>query len=163
MARVRRRNGIDERAERSRAGALSRRGRLAAGLVLLTLAPPARAATVDIKGDEPRKVVTVVAEELTVGQILQDLADKYGFKIEGIQNVGAAETGSAKMTGSLYLVVGRLLRNWNYLIVRSPDNVSGIKSIMIYDAKHGVAPSKDAPAKQGEDLSQAIEGGAQMP
>ena len=158
-----RRNGIDERVERSRAGAISRRGWLAAGLVLFTLAPPAHAATVDIKGDEARKAVTVVAEESTVGQILQDLAGKYGFKIKGIKHAGAAETVSAKMTGSLSVVVGRLLRNWNYLIVRSPDNASGIESIMILDAKYGAAPSKHAPANQPEDPMLAIEGGAQMP
>jgi len=140
---------------------MSRRGWLAAGLVLLTLAPPAHAATADIKG--ARKAVTVVAEETTVGQILQDLADKYGFKIKGIQYVGAAETGSAKMTGSLYVVVGRLLRNWNYLIVRSPDNASGIETVTILDAKYGAAPTKYAPANQGEDPMLAIEGGAQFP
>jgi hypothetical protein len=156
-------NGIHKRVERSRAGTKWRRCRLAAGFILFTLAPPAHAATVDIKGDEARKAVTVVAEESTVGQILQDLAGKYGFKIMGIEHAGAAETVSAQMTGSLSVVVERLLRNWNYLIVRSRDNASGIESITILDAKYGAAPSKHAPADQREDPMLAIEGGAQMP
>jgi len=157
------RNGIDERVGTSRQGSISRHSRLAAGLVLLALAPPAHAATVDTKDDEARKTITVVAEESTVRQILLHLAGKYGFKIEGIQHAGAAETVSAKMTGSLSDVVARLLRNCNYLIVRSPDDAGGIESVMILDAKYGVAPSAYAPADQGKDPTSAIEGGTQLP
>lgn len=131
-------------------------------LAVVMLPQAASAASVDITGDEPRRAVTIVAEDSTVEQVLQALASKYGFKIKGIEHAGTGEALSATISGSLHEVVTRLLRNWNYMVVRSPDNASGIERVMILDASYGTARSKFmAPSGNGADeLMQALSGGA---
>ena len=128
-------------------------------VIMLALGVAAHAETVYIAGDEPRRTITVNAENSSAEQILQRLADKYGFKIKGIEHASPAEVISTKMAGSLHDVVDRLLRNRNHMIVRSPSNASGIESVMILDANYGAAASKFMPAaNQTEDFMQALSG-----
>ena len=113
-------------------------------LGLLCFSSAVDAATVDVFGDDPRKVITVVVEKSSVDQILQELASRYGFRIKGAQNVGVGKLLSQKMSGRLDEVVGRLLRNWNHMIVRSPDSPCGIEAVMILDGNYGTGPAKAA-------------------
>jgi hypothetical protein len=124
---------------------------------LLWFPSTAGAANVDISG-EPRKLVTLAAESSTVGQILQDLGGRYGFQIKGIENARTAEIVSARMSGTLYDVVARLLRNRNYMIVLSPESASGIERVMILDANYGSAPTEvvQSPGEHDEDLVGAL-------
>jgi hypothetical protein len=128
------------------------RDRLAAiaSIVLCVLCVPLPAAALVIDGNEPKQKITVVPENSTVVRILQDLSARYGFEIKGIENVGAGDTLSPTLTGSLYDVLVRLLRNRNYVIVRSPENASGIAKIMILDSNYGAAPTKIVPMQEEE-------------
>jgi hypothetical protein len=123
---------------------------IAFAFVVLCVPLPASALVID--GDEPKQMITVVAESSTVDRILRDLSARYGFEIKGIENVGAADTVPPTVSGSLYDVLVRLLRNRNYVIVRSPENASGIAKVMILDASYGAAPTKVVPVQVEESV-----------
>jgi hypothetical protein len=118
--------------------------------VLLSTVVPASAGPLVISGEDPKQEITVVTENSTVDRILQDLAARYGFEIKGIHNVGMGDALSGKMSGNLHDVLSRLLRNWNHMIVRSPDNASGVAKVMILDASYGAAPTP-ATSDQGAE------------
>jgi len=118
--------------------------------VVLCVPLPASALVID--GDEPKQMITVVAESSTVDRILRDLSARYGFEIKGIENVGAADAVPPTVSGSLYDVLVRLLRNRNYVIVRSQENASGIAKVMILDASYGAAPTKAMPVQAEESV-----------
>jgi hypothetical protein len=127
------------------------------------LAPiPLQAAAVTIDGDNPKHSITVTIEDAKVDAVLDDLHKRYGFEVLGLKNVTHADALSATMTGSLQSVIERLLRNWNHVIVRSPDNAGGIAKVMIINAKYGAgpqhAPSKHASGKANHTLMQALGG-----
>jgi hypothetical protein len=130
-------------------------------IILLAFVAPASAATLAINGDAPKQNITVVAESATVDGVLQELAARYGFEIKGLEHLGTGEALSAKMSGSLYDVLSRLLRNRNYMIVRSPDKATGVARVMILDASYGAARTKAAQIQSGEgaeELLQALSG-----
>lgn len=124
---------------------------------LLWFSSAVDAATVDVFGDDPRKVITVVVENSSVDQILKEFASRYGFRIKGVQNVGVGELLSQKMSGRLDEVVGRLLRNWNHMVVRSPDSPCGIEAVMILNGNYGTGPAKPTqmPVDEGDLLKGA--------
>jgi hypothetical protein len=66
------------------------------------------------------------------------------------------------MTGSLESFIARLLRNWNHMVVRSPDNDSGIAKVMIVNAVYGAAPPRPPEGRasdpSNEKLMQALFG-----
>jgi hypothetical protein len=121
-----------------------------ASSLLCVLCVPLPASALVIDGNEPKQKITVVPENSTVEHILQDLSARYGFEIKGIENVGAGDTLSPTLTGSLHEVLVRLLRNRNYVIVRSPENASGIAKVMILDSNYGAAPTKIVPMQEEE-------------
>lgn len=140
---------------------MPRIGCIALALAVVILPPAACAASVVVSGDDPKGAVTVVAEDSTVDEILRELAQKYGFQIKGTGN-GAGDTLSIKLSGSLYEVVARLLRNRNVMIVRSAGNASGIEKLTIIDANYGASPTAAGqnPSNNGaEELLQALSGG----
>lgn len=89
-------------------------------------------------------------------QILKELASRYGFRIKGVQNVGVGELLSQKMSGRLDEVVGRLLRNWNHMVVRSPDSPCGIEAVMILNKNYGTGPAK--PTQMPVDEADLLKG-----
>jgi hypothetical protein len=131
---------------------------LASTLASIAFTCTAYAAAVDITGDEPRKAITVKAENSTADEILKRLADKYGFRIKAIEHATSTDLMSATLSGSLQEVIVRLLRNRNHMIVRSPNNASGIDSVMILDESYGAAPSTLMPGHQADDVAQGQTG-----
>jgi hypothetical protein len=114
--------------------------RLALALALLAPATAALAANVTITGDNPRQSVTVTAENADVAAVLEALSSKYGLEVEGLQLIDRAETQTITLTGDLYKVLGRLLRNRNHVIVRSAEAPSGVAKVMILNASVGAKP-----------------------
>lgn len=102
---------------------------------------PALATNVTVSGGSPRSDITVTIEDATVDLVLEDLRRKYGFEVGGLENARDGDALSATMSGSLQSILERLLRNWNHLIVRSPDNESGIAKVMILDSVYGSTQS----------------------
>jgi hypothetical protein len=132
-------------------------------LVIGCLMSPAalQAAAVTITGDTPRHNITVIIEDATVDAVLEDLCKRYGFEVSGLENATRGEALSATMSGSLQNVIERLLRNWNHMIVRSPDNTGGIAKVMILNANFGAAPQQSRGARSnGDELMQALSPGA---
>ena len=111
------------------------------------------AASVTVSGNDPRKDITVTIEEATVDFVLEDLHKKYGFEVSGPKTDSEAELQTVTMSGSLQSILERLLRNWNHLIVRSPDNASGVAKVMILNSVYGATPpappAAPAPADSG--------------
>ena len=107
------------------------------------MAPGAlQAATVKISGDAPRTSITVTIDDAKIDAVLKDLQARYGFEVSGLDNAARGEALSMTISGTLQSVLERLLRNRNHMIVRSPDNASGIAKVMILNAQYGVAPKR---------------------
>jgi hypothetical protein len=121
-----------------------------------------QAAAVTVKGDAPRQNITLTIEDAKVDAVLEDLRKRYGFEVSGLENANGGEAQSATMSGSLQSVIERLLRNWNHMIVRSPDNESGIAKVMILNKTYGAAPQRPGQGRasgEGDDkLMQALTG-----
>jgi hypothetical protein len=111
--------------------------------VVLLHAQPLLAASVTVAGDSPRENITLTIEGMAVDVVLQNLRAKYGFEIGGMEKVDqGGDTLSVTLSGSLYSILERLLRNRNHVIVRSADTVSGIEKVMIIDAAYGARQPK---------------------
>ena len=102
--------------------------------------PALHAETIKIDGDNPRNRITVTIENAKVDQVLKDFGKTFGFEIKGLKNARQSDACSVTMSGSLEDILGRLLRNWNHMIVRLPDNKSGIEKVMILDSTYGSSP-----------------------
>jgi hypothetical protein len=107
----------------------------------LISATMAQAAGVRMSGSAPRQDVTVTINDATVDIVLDQLRKRYSFEVSGLENAAQGEAISTTMSGSLYSVIERLLRNWNHMIVRSPDNKSGIAQLVILNSSYG-APQR---------------------
>jgi hypothetical protein len=111
---------------------------------------PLHAASVTIDGDDPRGSIKVTIENATVDLVLADLQKKYSFDVGGLQYANKSEPISATMSGDLRTVLERLLRNWNYMVVRSPKGDGSIERVTIIDDKFGTLPSKGGQQAGGD-------------
>jgi hypothetical protein len=130
--------------------------------VCLALRTPALAASVTVSGESPGGAITLTIEDATVDLVLEDLRKKYGFEVGGLEHARSGDAVSATMSGSLRSILERLLRNRNHLIVRSPDNESGIAKVVILDSAYGSTQSieqKGASGSAPSKLLQAFSGG----
>lgn len=142
---------------------MSRLGWTAFALGCLVSQGALHAANVTVSGDDPREKITVAIEDATVDFVLENLHKKYGFEVSGLQpNIGAGEAQTVTLSGNLHGILERLLRNWNHMIIRSPDNPSGIAKVMILNANYGAAPSRPgqvgANGEGADKLLQALTG-----
>jgi len=103
-----------------------------------------QAANVAVAGDNTGQSITVTIEDAPLNSVLENLRKRYGFEIVGLENTSKGEALSATMTGSLRSVIERLLRNWNYMIVRSAEIAGGIEKVMILNMSYGAAPHQGA-------------------
>jgi hypothetical protein len=117
---------------------------------------PLRAAGVTVSGDSPRDI-TVAIDNTTVDLVVEDLCKRYGFEVGGLQYANKGDPLTATMSGSLQSILERLLRNWNYMIVRSSDNESGIVKVLILDAAYGASPTKVGQATAGADANKVLQ------
>lgn len=104
------------------------------------VAARADGARLDVVGNRPRDAITVKMEEATLSFVIENLGQKNGFEVNGLQHLPVADPISAQMSGSLYVVLERLLRNSNHVIVRSANNASGVERIIVLDANYGTKP-----------------------
>ncbi len=122
-------------------------------VLLLQLSSPG-VAGVAITGESPSRI-QVEIEDAPVATVLENLRERFGFELEGVEKASSADEAlTLTVTGSLKDVLGRLLRNWNYVIVSSQTG-EGIERVVILNASHGAAPpvppksdDPDDPMKQ---------------
>ena len=110
------------------------------------MVPGAQASTINVTGDVPRQKITVTIEDAQVNAVIEDLQKRYGFHVEGLENAAKSDTLTTTISGSLQVVLERLLRNWNHVIVRHPNNECGIEKVMILNSSFGSAPPQPPPA-----------------
>jgi hypothetical protein len=122
---------------------------------LLLSSQPVRAAAITVEGDAPLKRITVTIEGATLNNVVRELSQKYGFEAQGLDNMNSTAPLSATMSGSLRSVLEALLRNCNYLLVRSTDNKSGVKRVIILNCTGSALspgraqdPPTDTPQQQ---------------
>ena len=118
---------------------------------LLFWSPPLRAAAVKVEGDAPLKNITVTIEGATLNNVVGELSQKYGFEVQGLDDMKSSDTLSATLSGSLPSVLEGLLRNCNYMLVRSVDNKSGIEKVIITNCTQTAAPSLGRANEQPTD------------
>lgn len=117
---------------------------------------PLHAANVTIEGDNPRGKITVTIQGATVDVVLADLQSKYNFEVGGLQHANKSEPMTATLSGDLHTVLERLLRNWNYMIVRSTKGDGSIERLTIIDGKFGTLP-KGGQQAGGEDHDKTMQ------
>jgi hypothetical protein len=118
-------------------------------LALLLGRSDGHAEGVTIKGDDPAKSIEVSVDNATVRDVLAALRDKYGVELAGDGEAGASDPMTVTLQGSLPTILERLLRNQNYMIVRSKKNVTGVEKVLIA-VPDGSKESKTSPAQPPE-------------
>jgi hypothetical protein len=108
---------------------------------LLLSLQPVRAAAITIEGDAPLKSITITMEGATLTSVVRELSQKYGFEVQGLDDMKSPEPLSATMSGSLQSILEGLLQDCNHMLVRSADNKSGVEKIIIVNCTRGSAPS----------------------
>lgn len=117
-------------------------------LLMCLAAPVCAAVTVTAENVEN---VTVDIKDAPVGAVLENLRERFGFVLEGTEKASGGEALTVTLSGSLKEILARLLRNWNYVIVSSPEDGSGIAKVVILNASYGAAPPPGAPAAAAKD------------
>jgi len=104
---------------------------------------------VTIKSDDPAKSIEVSVDNATVRDVLAALRDKYGVELAGDGEAGASDPMTVTLQGNLPTILERLLRNQNYMIVRSKKNVTGVEKVLIA-VPDSSKESKTSPAQPPE-------------
>ena len=121
---------------------------------LLLSLQPVSAATITVEGDTPLNSITVTTEGATLADVMRELSQKYGFEVQGLDDVRDTASLSTTMSGSLRSIVEGLLQNCNYMLVRSGGNKSGIEKIIIVNCTRESAPSLGGTQKQRSEMPQ---------
>jgi hypothetical protein len=107
---------------------------------------------VTIEGEHPAQSINVNVDKVSIGAVLQALHDKYGIEVSGINDEISNDPISVTLSGNLPAILERLLRNQNYMIVRSKKNITGVEKILISATNHDDAakspPPNDSANKQ---------------
>lgn len=134
---------------------MSRWGWRTIALVALLWQTPLQASTITISGDNQSQDIVVTIGNATVDAVLMELRTKYGFEIDGLQNANKGDPISATMNGNLRSILERLLRNWNYMIVRSETAEDRVEKVLIIDSAYGSLPSKAGQTRTARTPSSA--------
>jgi hypothetical protein len=121
---------------------------------LLLSSQPVHAAAITVEGDAPLKSITVTIEGATLKNIVGELSQKYGFEVQGLDDMTSTDTLLASLSGSLRSVLESLLRNCNYMLVSSAENKSGIERVVITNCTQTAAPSPGRTNEQSSDTLQ---------
>ncbi len=108
---------------------------------------------VTIDGDHPAQSININIDKASIGAVLQALHDRYGIEVSGTDGDISNDPISVTFTGNLPSILERLLRNQNYMIVRSRKNITGVEKVLISagsapDASKGPAPNDTANKQQ---------------
>ena len=96
------------------------------------------------------------------GEATADVLRARGTPVRVVQrkrpaNLPAGEAQTITVSGSLQVVLERILRNWNHMIVRSPDNKSGIAKVTILNSTYGAGPAKATVGASGESNDKMLQ------
>jgi hypothetical protein len=106
----------------------------------------ASAEGVTVEGDKPSENIALMVENQSIESVLTTLSERFGIKIYGLQKNETNEIISISLNGPLPIIMQRLLRNRNYVIVRSQANIAGIEKIVLFPASAPKTPPPAPPA-----------------
>jgi hypothetical protein len=112
---------------------------------LLGQATPLRAEGVTINGEHPAQKIDMNIDNAPLGEVLKALHEKYGIEVAGVDDANADDPISMTISGNLPSILERLLRNRNYMLVRSHKNITGVEKILITAVTHDDAAPKNKP------------------
>lgn len=98
----------------------------------------AKAAGVSVEEKSSPGTFKVTLNNASVADVLQTLHDKYGVEVQGLGDLTDTDPVSAEYSGRLPDILGRLLRNQNFSIVRSNSRPTGILKVFIASSKASV-------------------------
>lgn len=75
-------------------------------------------------------------------QALKKLSRLHGFDVAGLSKIGGRELTTVPLAGRLDDILERLLRNFNYLIVRTAAGGGEIRRIIILNSSGGAGRSR---------------------
>lgn len=116
-----------------------------------TWSSTSHAGTINVDGSEFGRTVRVVAADASISSVLQDLSEKFGFSVEGLEHADAKSAITGKLEGSLESVLKRVLRNQNFIVVHAHGKAGGITRVRLLSTNTGatqVPPTVD-PALLG--------------
>lgn len=113
----------------------------------LALASNARAEGVTIESDNPRQSIRLKLDNATIRSVLQAVHDKYGIEVSAGDDPAFDDPVTATYEGNLPKILERMLRNQNYMLVRSAKNVTGVEKILITVVDRS-KPMKPTPAPE---------------
>lgn len=112
---------------------------------------PVFADGVTIESEAPARSISITIENASTWSVLQALHDKFAIELDGPDAAVPPEPISMTLSGTLPSILERLLRNQNYMLVRSDQNVTGVAKILVLAASEKApakAPATDAPKPQ---------------
>lgn len=116
-------------------------------MLSLALASNARADGVTIDSENPRQSIRLKLDNATIRSVLQAVHDKYGVEVSASDDAAFDDPMTATYEGTLSKILERMLRNQNYMLVRSAKNVTGVERITIAVVDRS-KPMKSAPAPE---------------
>lgn len=110
-------------------------------VIFLLFQSPLLAGSVSIIGEAQGDRLAITVENASVGDVLQRLGERFGFKVQGLRKAKSGGEFSATLTGTLRTILVRLLRNRNHMIEQSFEIDAAILRVVILDSKPGPATS----------------------
>ena len=98
-------------------------------------------ANVKIKGSDPQQNLVIETSDANLSDVLNNISETFNFKVKGLHKVANSDRYSITYRGKLNDILQRLLRNRNYMIIRSADSNKTIERLVILNNKSGSAPS----------------------
>lgn len=118
---------------------------ISAALICLLGHSVLHAEGVTIDGEHPAQSLNINIDKVSIGAVLQALHDKYGIEVSGIDDEISNDPISVTLSGNLPSILERLLRNQNYMIIRSRKNITGVEKILISAINHDNASKSPPP------------------
>lgn len=107
---------------------------ICAGNLVLPGLSPVQAEGVSIDAVRPAESLVIRVDGASIASVLHALHDKFSIEISAAEDALPTEPLSISLNGDLHTILQRLLRNQNYMIVRSQSNVTGVEKIVILAA-----------------------------
>ena len=99
------------------------------------------AGKINIQKHEENKKVIIDVKDATITDVLDEIGKSFQINVKGLEENRTNEKISVKYEGNLKSILGRLLKNRNYLIVHSSNNKNTIEKLVILNSNVGSQPS----------------------
>ena len=131
-----------------------------ASILALSLAN-AHAGSVLVEGNVADQPISVSIDNAPLTDVLSRLGQIFSFSIKGLEKAGSKEKISGKYSGKLDVVLQRLLRNRNHMIVRVLGKKTTIDYIVLLSTYNAATPnvaSKQLPGQRQQVNNMRDEG-----